>query len=97
MSNKRNGFVPIGDVAEVVELPGDRALTHRAVAPQARRPFTRLDQVTQLVNASEADAELGYMARLLALCSLPRTNPGNRTPVRSPQRSVHARHELPRA
>ena len=46
----------------------------RAIA----RSFTRLDQVTQLVNASEADAELGYMARLLALCSLPRTNPGNR-------------------
>ena len=34
--------------------------------------------MTQLVNASEADAALGYMARLLALCSLPRTNPGNR-------------------
>ena len=42
------------------------------------RSFTRLDQVTQLVNASEADAELGYMARLMALCSLPRTNPGDR-------------------
>ena len=46
----------------------------RAIA----RSFTRLDQVTQLVNASEADAELGYMARLMALCSLPRTNPGDR-------------------
>ena len=33
----------------------------RAIA----RSFTRLDQVTQLVNASEADAELGYMARLV--------------------------------
>ena len=44
----------------------------------ARRHFTRLDQVTQLVGASEADAELGFMARMLALCSLPRTNPGNR-------------------
>ena len=44
----------------------------------AQRHFTRLDQVTQLVGASEADAELGFMARMLALCSLPRTNPGNR-------------------
>ena len=44
----------------------------------ARRHFTRLDQVTQLVGASEADADLGFMARLLALCTLPRTNPGNR-------------------
>ena len=44
----------------------------------ARRGFTRFDQVNQLVSASEAEADLGFMARLLALCSLPRTNPGNR-------------------
>ena len=31
-----------------------------------------------LVEASEADPDRGFMARLLALCSLPRTNPGNR-------------------
>ena len=31
-----------------------------------------------LVNASEADPELGFMARTMALCSLPRTNPGKR-------------------
>ena len=31
-----------------------------------------------MVGASEEDADLGFMARLLALCSLPRTNPGNR-------------------
>ena len=42
------------------------------------------DQVTQLVGASETDADLGFMARLLALCSLPRTNPGNRLQPRSP-------------
>ena len=40
--------------------------------------FTLSDQVNQLVSASEADADLGFMARLLTLCSLPRTNPGNR-------------------
>ena len=64
-------------VSEKAESPRDRALTHRAAAAAPRR-FTRLDQVTQLVGASEADPELGFMARLLALCSLPRTNPGNR-------------------
>ena len=48
------------------------------LTPQARHHFTRFDQVDQLVGASEADADLGFMARLLALCSLPRTNPGNR-------------------
>ena len=46
--------------------------------PPARRGFTLADQVNQLVGASEADPDLGFMARLLALCSLPRTNPGNR-------------------
>ena len=47
-------------------------------SPRARRHFTRLDQVEQLVRASEADPDIGFMARLLALCSLPRTNPGRR-------------------
>ena len=47
------------------------------VTPQARHHFTRLDQVDLLVGASEADAEVGFMARMLALCCLPRTNPGN--------------------
>ena len=34
--------------------------------------------MNQLVTASEADPDLGFMARMMALCSLPRTNPGNR-------------------
>ena len=78
MPRKRDGFIPLGDVSQAVALPGDRALTHRADASPARRPFTRLDQVTQLVQASEADPEVGFMARLLALCSLPRTDPKTR-------------------
>ena len=47
-------------------------------SPQARHHFTQADQVNQLVSASEADADLGFMARLMALCSLPRSNPGDR-------------------
>ena len=47
-------------------------------SPQARCHFTRLDQVEQLVRASEADPDLGFMGRLMALCSLPRTNLGRR-------------------
>ena len=47
-------------------------------SPQARHHFTQADQVNQLVRASETDPDLGFMARLLALCSLPRSNPGNR-------------------
>ena len=48
------------------------------VPPQARHHFTRFDQAGRLVVASESDSEIGYMGRLMALCSLPRTNPGNR-------------------
>ena len=50
----------------------------REASPQALGHFTRFDQVDQRVRASEADADLGFKARLLALCSLPRSNPGNR-------------------
>ena len=48
------------------------------LTPSARHHFTRFDQVDQLVSAREEAAQLGFMARLLVLCSLPRTNPGNR-------------------
>ena len=48
------------------------------LTPQARHHFTIFDQVNQLVSASEAEAELGFMARIMALCSLPRSNPGDR-------------------
>ena len=64
--------------------PTDRNLTAlptKTVKPTRRRQtrhFTQLDQVTQLVAAREADPDLGFMARLLALYSLPRTNPGTR-------------------
>ena len=47
-------------------------------SPQARRGFTVADQVNQLVAASEADPDLGFMARTMVLCSLPRSNPGDR-------------------
>ena len=46
-------------------------------ATSSRHHFTRFDQVDQLVGASEADAELAFMHRLMALCSLPRTDPGD--------------------
>ena len=48
----------------------------RKYTPQARHHFTRFDQVEQLVRASEATPDTGFMARLMMLCSLPRTNPG---------------------
>ena len=47
------------------------------VPPRARHHFTRFDQVDRLIQASESDSEIGYVGRMLALCSLPRTNAGN--------------------
>ena len=75
MQRQRGELVPVAEV--IADLPGPvQAL--REATPQARRGFTVADQVNQLVSASEADPDLGFMARLMVLCSLPRTNPGNR-------------------
>ena len=75
MQRQRGELVPIGEV--VADLDGPvKAI--RDATPQSRHHFTRFDQVNQLVSASEAEPDLGFMARLLVLCSLPRTNPGNR-------------------
>ena len=68
MQRNRDGLLPIGDARSGLD----------GLSPQARHHFTQADQVNLLVGASEADPDLGFMARMLALCSLPRTNPGNR-------------------
>ena len=75
MQRQRGDLVPIGEA--LADLSGPvQAL--REATPQALHHYTRFDQVNQLVSASETTPDLGFMARLLALCSLPRTNPGNR-------------------
>ena len=70
----RDGWVSIGEV--ITDLPG--TVQARRPAPPTPRHVTYVDQVNQLVSASEADPDVGFMARRLALCSLLRTNPGNR-------------------
>ena len=74
MARKRNGWVPAGEASGSLDGP----VKIPQPSPQARHHFTQADQVNQLVSASEADPDLGFMARLMALCSLPRTNPGDR-------------------
>ena len=44
--------------------------------PQADYHFTRRDQVNALVDARNSEPEIGFIMRLLALCTLPRTDPG---------------------
>ena len=75
MQRQRGELVP---VAEALADLGGPVQALRETPPPARRGFTVADQVDQLVAASEADPDLGFMARTMALCSLPRTNPGNR-------------------
>ena len=75
MQRKQGGLVPIGEA--LADLPGP-VQAIRKTPPPAQRAFTRFDQVNQLVRASEADPDLGFMGRTMALCSLPRSNPGNR-------------------
>ena len=75
MQRQRNGLVTIGDALSDL---GGPVQAIRDASPQAALHFTQADQVNLLVNAREADADLGFMARMMALCSLPRTNPGDR-------------------
>ena len=75
MQRKRGELGPIGEA-----VPGlDDVPAIREAPPQSPHSFTVADQVDRLVCASEADPDRGFMARMMALCSLPRSNPGTRT------------------
>ena len=75
MPRKRDRIILLGELAGT--LPG-LAGRRRVMSAQTRHHFTTLRQVNQLIEAGEGEPELGFMARLLALCSLPRTNPKQR-------------------
>ena len=74
MARKRNGWVAAGEASGSLDGP----VKVPKPSPQALHHYTQANQVNQLVSASEADPERGFMARMMALCSLPRSNPGNR-------------------
>ena len=71
MNREDDGLMPI------CEMLGELPAPLKPAKPQAVRPFTQADQVNALVSASESDPETGFMARLMTLCSLPRSNPGD--------------------
>ena len=75
MQRQRGSLVPVAEVVSGLNGPVKKL---RDASPQALHHFTQADQVNQLVEASEADTDLGFMGRTMALCSLPRTNPGDR-------------------
>ena len=68
MSRKQNSLVPIG---EVISGPSGPVKAIRDDSPQGGPPL-------HPSRSGEPDPERGFMARMMALCSLPRTNPGNR-------------------
>ena len=81
MQRKRGGWASIVDVFSGLDGPVKQALVKsppKAPTPQSRYHFTQADQVNRLVTARESDPDLGFQARMMALCSLPRTNHGNR-------------------
>ena len=59
MQRQRGELIPIGEVVSGL----DDVPAIRDDSPQARHSFTVADQVNQLVSASEADPDLGFMAR----------------------------------
>ena len=74
MQRQRVELVPVAEA--LADLPGPvQALIP---SPPTQRHFTLADQVNQLVGASETTPDRGFLGRTMALCSLPRTNPGNR-------------------
>ena len=84
MQRQRGELVPIGEV--IADLPGPV----QALIPSrsTQHHFTLADQVDQLVGASEAEPDRGFMARTMALCSLPRSNPGNQHQYQAGEWSV---------
>ena len=75
MQRQHGELVPIGEVVSGLDDVLVPAI--RDDSPQARRSFTLADQVDHLVSASEATPDRGFLGRTMALCSLPRSNPGN--------------------
>ncbi len=70
---KRAEALDIEETHEYLGTPAPLTLTRQAVYH-----WNRDDQVNALVAAREGEPDTGFMMRLLTLCTLPRTNPGNR-------------------
>ena len=76
-ARKRAEARSIASAREYLGMPTPLALTRQAV-----HHWTLDDQINALVEAREREPDTGFMMRLLALCSLPRTNPGDRLQYR---------------
>ncbi len=70
-----SAFLPgIVDAIEIApEPPAPKALT-----VQGKHHHTITKQINDLLEIREGSPEMGFMTRIMTLCSLPRTDPGNR-------------------
>jgi hypothetical protein len=75
--DENQGLVRAGDL-----LPGFELLKPIAQANpptvQGRHHFNRVKQLDALFQIADSAPDMGFMTRLLTLCSLPRTDPGER-------------------
>ena len=69
---------PRGAPAWVRSRRPTRSTRSGAPGPRAGR-WTRDEQIGSLIRVADSRPDLGFMVRLLALCTLPRTDPGTRT------------------
>jgi hypothetical protein len=64
---------------EEITVPQREPEPIKALTVQGKHHFTRLKQIDALAGiGDDPNADMGFMARLLTLCSLPRTDPGSR-------------------
>ena len=80
-AEKKTGLTHIGELLPGFERlkPVEPPQETKALTVQGRHHFTRIKQIDALaVIGDDPNADMGFMARLLTLCSLPRTNPGTR-------------------
>lgn len=83
--NGKGGLKQAGELLSDL-LPGFDALVPipdsvqpKALTVQGRHHFNRFKQLDDLIKIGQTDApDMGFMTRLLTLCSLPRTDPGDR-------------------
>ena len=80
MARKRDSLVPI---EEAISDLGGPVAAIRDASPQALHHFTRFDQVNQLSRPAKRTPTWASWRGMMALCSLPRTNPGNQLQYKS--------------
>lgn len=80
-SDDEGGMMPLATllpgIMEAITIAPEPP-TPKALTPQARHHRKTADQINELLDVRDGNPDIGFMTRLLTLCSLPRTDPGER-------------------